>query len=246
MEFSPWLFMLPLGALALIAASIKLVRTASVTAASAAIGLVLFVVCFVLNTESVYLGVDAVLGGANMAYLLVQLSFLFAMFAMKVAFLPGARLSGRSGWAHLDTWLAIAFAVAISALFVVSDTPESAYRVDPYRSLWTVSAFIQLVNIYSAACGLLIVRQARHLLAAPGQSWPRKAGVAALMAGFAVGVFTAVQRLALHGLVLGEAHPTVSTIGSIDGALVVLSMSLIITGFGLAFAGHRRSQSEAM
>jgi hypothetical protein len=207
--------MLPLGGLALLAAGIKLVRTRSVTAASAAIGLLLFVMCFVLNSEGVYLAVDAVLGGWNVAYLMVQLSFLFAMFAMKVAFLPGGRLAGRSGWMHLDTWLAIMFALAIVALFLASDSPVSAYRVDSYRSQWSVSAYIQLVNIYAAACGLLIVRQARHLLAAPGQAGLRRAGVAALMAGFAVGVFMAVQRLALHGLTLGEESPTVSTIGSI-------------------------------
>lgn len=240
MEFSPWLFMLPLGALAVLAASLKLARSSSMTAASAAIGLVLFLACFLLNFQPVYLAVDILLGGRNVTYLLVQLSFVFAMFSMKVAFLPGARLSGRSAWTHLDTWLVLAVAVAITVLWLVSDTPITAYRVDPYRAQWSVSAYMQLVNVYSAACGLLIVRQARHLFAAPGQTRTRRMGVAALMAGFAIGVFTAVQRLALHGLALAEPSPTTSAIGTIDGALVVGSTFLIIVGFGLAFAGHRR------
>ncbi len=243
MEFSPWLLMLPLGILALVAASIKLVRSASVTAASAAIGLLLFVACFLLNSKPVYLAIDPLVGGGNITYLLVQLTFLYAMFCMKVAFLPGSRLSGRSAWAHLDTWVAFAFATAITTLFLASDTPVTAYRVDPYRAHWSVAAYTQLVNIYSAGCGFLIIQQASHLVAAPTQTRLRRAGTLALIAGFAIGVITAIERLALQALLLEESHPTTSTVGAVEGALVAISMLLIVAGFALAFAGHRTTRT---
>ncbi|WP_155806750.1 hypothetical protein [Leifsonia xyli] len=49
-----------------------------------------------------------------------------------------------------------------------------------------VAAYTQLVNIYSAACGLLIVRQGRYLLSDSSQPGLRRAGTAVLMAGFAL------------------------------------------------------------
>jgi len=216
-----------------------------VKAASGILGLAFLATCLLVNSRTVYLALDPLLGGGNALYLTVQLTWVLAMFFMKVAFVPDERTShGRRRFFLPDVWVLLTFITLITGFFFLSSMPETAYRVAPYRTEWTVIAFTQLVNIYSAGCAILIVKNSLTLIKVTHRPRARRIGFAALCAGFSLGLITFMERIVLAPFSPSMSNETRTLVETIDGGIVLSTTLFIVVGFLLLAIGNAQRGSK--
>ncbi len=238
---SPWSLLMPVAFLAVAAATLLLFRARSVKAASGILGLGLFATCLLINSRAVYIALDPLLGGGNALYLIVQLTWVLAMFFMKIAFVPDERTNhDRPRFLLPDVWVLVAFITLIMVFFFLSSMPETAYRVGPYRTEWTVIAFTQLVTLYSAGCALLIVKNSFTLMRVTHRPLARRLGFAAVCAGFSFGLVAFVERIAFAFFSVSASHETRTHVEALDGGIVVATTFFIVVGFLLLAIGNAR------
>lgn len=242
----PWGLPLSLIALLiLISCAIRFSRSLSYRTASLLIGLVLIAVCLVINTNGIYQSLDPLFGGANHAYLLVQLTFLFGLFFVKNAFLPDPqriKAGSRFPVSAAECAVAVGFGVLVTVFFFLSELPVTDFRVESYRLQPTVLAFTQLVNVYiglsSYQLAALTLKRSRRL------SGARRVYYAVMSFGFLIAVIAVIERLvaALASLTTNQLPAPIYQ--TVDGIFVLLAL-LLCTGAALGLAVVYRAQRKA-
>jgi hypothetical protein len=236
---------MPVAFLAIASASLRLFSAKSVKATCGVLGLGFIAACLLINSRTIYLALDPLLGGTNGLYLTVQLTWVLAMFFMKVAFVPDKHANDeRRRFSLLDVWILLAFIALITAFFLLSSMPETAYRVAPYRTEWTAIAFTQLVNIYSAGCAFLIVKNCLTVIKVTPRPRMRRMGFGAVCAGFALGLVAFTERIAFAPFSIGASGETRTQLETIDGGIVALCTTLIVVGFLFLAIGNGQQRSK--
>ncbi|UAJ81776.1 hypothetical protein IT072_20750 (plasmid) [Leifsonia sp. ZF2019] len=235
---SSWNLLIVVGAVACIAAAVRLLRSTGAQSAFAIMGLASLALCLTLNVKPIYLAIDPAIGGNNSLYLVVQLTFVIAMFFLTSSFAP-TRHPITPG--SLTSWSGVALATVTLALvcilFSLAEMPTTAYRVEPYREEWQVLAFTQLVNVYSAGCAILVIRRANARVRVSPQPIMQRLGCSLVGVGFAIGLLTAIERLTLVGLTMTTRA---TALEGLDGALVVATCLSLVVGFALLFESNRQ------
>ncbi|WGD37548.1 hypothetical protein [Lysinibacter sp. HNR] len=156
---------------------------------SLGLSLLAFSLSLLVNSKKLYSRIDRVLGCGNRAYFIVQIAFLLGMFLLKATFFP---------LNFLDIFLALSATALIGTFFLASETPKTAWRVEPYRKQWAVIGYTQTLNIYAALIAATTIY--RMLAHAP------TAGEIVLCVGLAIGIFTVIVRC-LFEVVLHNRPP---------------------------------------
>lgn len=236
-----WEILLPTALVAMIAAAIRLARRPQRTTAAAVLGLMFLAACLALNTPAIYEFVDPIVGATNVVYLLVQLTFVAAMFFMKASLAPRVSSDGRiQQFPRADVVLVIATIVLVTVCFLAAPTPISAYRVGPYRELWQIIIATQLVNIYSAYTAIAIVRETLFKARSPRQPRSVRIGSAILCLGFTIGVATALTRFMLLVPFTTGTPELQESLVAIDGYFVAGTVACIVAGWACIFVSNRR------
>lgn|GEM_PF-2897951 len=242
---SIWSLLLPVAFLATGTAALRLFNAKSVKAASGILGLGFLATCLLINSPTVYPTLDPVLGGGNTLYLAVQLMWILAMFFLKLAFVPNTRTdSERHRFFLPDVWVLLTFITLITALFLLSPMPETAYRVAPYRTELTVVAFTQLVNVYSAMCAAVIVKNSLALVRLTPRPVARRVGFAAICAGFSCGLIAFTERIAFAAFSVRASNEMRALVETLDGGVVVGTVLFIVVGFLLLAIGSAQRRDS--
>ncbi|GAA1050189.1 hypothetical protein [Arthrobacter russicus] len=246
----PW--GLPLSIIALlilVSCVVRFSRNLSYRMVGIMTGLLLIAICLLVNTDGVYQGFDQLMGGANHAYLLVQLTFLFGLFFVKNAFLPDPeKLAAGSRFpvAAVELGIAVVFGTAVTVLFFLSDLPVTDFRVESYRLQPAVIGFTQLINIYIGVSSYQLA--ARTLRLSRGLSGARRVWYSVMSFGFLIACIAVIERLvaALSSLSTGQLPAPVYQ--TVDGIFVLLALLLCTTaalGLALAHRSRRRTGQSA-
>lgn len=246
----PW--GLPLSIIALlivISGVIRLSRTLSYRTVSILIGLALVAICLVINTDGVYQNFDRLIGGANHAYLLVQLTFLFGLFFFKNAFLPDAKkraAGSRFPISIPESVIAAVFGIAVTVLFFFSDLPNTDFRVESYRLQPSVIGFTQLVNVYIGVSSYQLA--SRTLKLSREFSGTRRIYYAMMSFGFLVACIAVIERLVAALTSLSTNQLPAPIYQTVDGIFVVLALLLCTSaalGLALLHRGGNRPSGTA-
>lgn len=242
----PW--GLPLSIISLllvIGCVIRFSRQLSYRTVNIMIGLLLIAVCLLVNTNGVYQGVDQLMGGANHAYLLVQLTFLFGLFFLKNAFLPDRRKSATGSKfpiAALECGIALVFGIGVTVLFFLSDIPVTDFRVESYRLQPTVIAFTQLVNIYIGVSSYQLAT--RTLKLSRTHQGLRRGSYALMSFGLLISCIAIVERLVAGAVSIATDTLPAGIYQAVDGVFVVAAL-LLCTIAVLGLAIDRRNGRRA-
>lgn len=196
--------------------------------------LVLLCVAVALSLPPIYLTVDGLLGGTNLANLLIRLSLYAIVLLLGVR---GAAAFGSTRALRLIrgpvgmTALTVTV-VATLMLFALSDLPESSTGLRAYADQASVQWYAHVGRLYPAFIGACLIGSAvarARDSAAPGL---HRSAAASLATGFAMVIAQAV--LKLTGLRTGAA----------DLILPFGAIVLVTTGLALIRLSRRRAPGE--
>lgn len=195
--------------------------------------MVLLVVAVGLSLPQIYLPVDALLGGINIANLIIRLS-LFAIFVLLGIRIAGAFRSPRTRWLIVGP-LGLAVLGAVVAVtvvfFVLSDLPESSTGLTAFRDQDTVQLYAEAGRLYPGYVAACLVLPAVKGLMDPAGRLAHRTASALLAVGFGtVVVFAAVRLLAGDHLGVWEV------------LLPFGSILLVVSGLIVIWASRRRTE----
>jgi hypothetical protein len=240
MTINPWEILFPVAIIALIATAVRIARRPERTTVAAVLGLGFLACCLALNARGIYEAVDPVLGATNVVYLLVQLTFVASMLFMKAALVPHVSSDGTTTqYRRIDVAVVLTAIILITIFFLAASTPISAYRVEPYRSLWQIVVATQIVNVYSVYAAIPIIRETLFKARSSRQTPSVRAGSTLLCIGFSVGVITAVARFVLLIPSMTGNPDLQSSLRTIDGYFVAVTVVFIVAGWACIFIGNR-------
>ncbi|MBE0008358.1 MULTISPECIES: hypothetical protein [unclassified Arthrobacter] len=195
--------------------------------------MVLLVVAVGLSLPQIYLPVDGLLGGMNLANLIIRLS-LFAIFVLLGIRIAGAFRSPRTRWLIVGplglTVLGVVVAVTV-VLFVLSDLPESSTGLQAFRDQDTVRLYAEAGRLYPGYVAACLVLPAVKGLMDPAGRLAYRSASALLAVGFGAVVVFAVTRL------LAGAH-----LGIWEIVLPFGSILLVVSGLTVIWASRRRTE----
>jgi hypothetical protein len=188
--------------------------------------------------KPVYLTLAPLLDGENGLYLVVQSTYILAMFFLMTTFAPS-----QSVWGYGRLQIALcATAITLTCLFfAAAHMPVTSYRVELYRGEWQVIAFTQVVNLYSAWAAICILNALRRTRALTRRATAVKRSAYALITlAFCAGLITVIERVVMQGLAshLGSSF----LLERFDGALVVIALLGLTLGLLLLFCTRPRAE----
>lgn len=198
--------------------------------------LVLLCVAVALSLSPIYLFVDGLLGGANVANLLIRFSLyaIMLLLGIRVAAAFGSRraltfIRGPVGIAVLGLTV-----VATVILFVLSDLPESSTGLRAYADQATVHWYAHMGRIYPAYVGVCLLGSAIARVRDASARSSHRAAAALMALGFIM-VF-AHAALKLTGIRTGAA----------DLILPFGAIVLVTTGLTVIWLSRRRATGERL
>ena len=197
------------------------------------IALVLLVFAVGLSLPQFYLPIDRLLGGVNIANLLIRLS-LYAIFVVLGIRIAAAFRSARTRWLIVGPiGLSVLAVVALStvALFILSDLPESSTGLVAYGDQETVRLYAEAGRLYPGYVAACLVLPALKGLADSTGRPAHRAASALLAVGFGAVLVFAVVRLAVG------SHLGAWEIGLPFGAIL-----LVTSGLTIIWASRRRTE----
>lgn len=194
--------------------------------------LLLLALAVALSLAPIYLFVDSLLGGVNVANLLIR----FSLYAMVL--LLGVRcasafhssrarksVSGPAGLAAVGLT-----AVATLTLFLMSDLPESSTGLQAYSDQATVKWYADLGRIYPAYVAACLIGPAFSSARDNSARVSHRLAAGLIMTGFAMVVVSAAVKL---------VNPV--SVGPLEVLLPFGAIVLVTVGLALIWASRRRA-----
>lgn len=195
--------------------------------------LALLVVAVGLSLPQIYLPVDRLLGGVNMANLIIRLA-LYAVLVLLGLRIAAAFRSPRTRWLIVGPIGAGVLAVVVLTtvvLFAISDLPESSTGLFAYGDQETVRLYAEAGRLYPGYVAACLVLPALKGLVDPAGRPAHRSASALLAVGFGTVVVFAVVRL------VAGVHLGVWEIALPFGAIL-----LVTTGLTIIWAARRRTE----
>ncbi len=195
--------------------------------------MVLLVVAVGLSLPQIYLPVDGLLGGVNIANLVIRFS-LFAIFVLLGIRIAGAFRSPRTRWlivGPLGLTVLGAVGLVTIVLFALSDLPESSTGLFAYGDQDTVRLYAEVGRLYPGYVAACLVLPAWKGLLDPAGGLAYRSASALLAVGFSAVVVFAVLCL------LAGAH-----LGAWEIILPFGSILLVVSGLTVIWASRRRTE----
>lgn len=196
--------------------------------------LILLSLSLALSIPFFYLPVDALLGGVNVAHLLLRYSLFAVLFilGMKTSVAFGAPLAGQLIGGPAGLVVLSAVAVSVAVCYALSDLPESSAALAAYWDQDTVQAYADSARLYQIYVGACLVPS---LFGCTADS--RRRSDIRLSAGLLALGLSAIVVHSLLGLAVVDAD-----LGVWD--LVLPYSAVIVVSLGLALMWNSRRREK--
>jgi hypothetical protein len=221
-----WSWAMPSLALAALAVLVwRILRIRDERVVMVLLGLVFMGLTLVLNTATIYLAIDAGLGGRNLTYWIVQVAWMASMLFFAMGFAWRAAIIWKK---FLVVLFVPAAFLGVVAVFLMPEAWGSVPRLAGYRDQPEVLLLTTPTNIFSVYAAVLIIivilRSLRH---SQSRTLRQRIGLISIVGGFASGLVSASLRF----WALGSSSS--DNIVALDGVFVLATIGLILTGCAL-------------
>lgn len=168
--------------------------------------MVLMSAAVALSIPTFYLSLDALLGGVNIANLVIRYSLIaiFLILGLKLAAAFHALRARRLIAGPVGLSVLAAAVVAVAALFILSDLPESSTGLEAYRGQALVLAYSDVGRVYTAFVAACLAPALSAYAANPKRRRDIRLSAGLISLGMAAVVVHSLLSLAVWGLDRGS------------------------------------------
>lgn len=186
------------------------------------LALIFAALCVTLGLPEIYVFLDNILGGKNLVYLPVNLTFLAATHFAWVAIQPEKIRLAKKVSAFSSTLIIVGF--------YFSDMPYTSVRVEDFRDQLAVLFFTQVLNAHAVVVAVFVMKKINFLVKKT-KTFSTKFSLLAVFYGSLVGIITVPVRIALNFTTNDDSLHEIFT--QVETVLVVILYILICGGLGL-------------